>query len=94
MSLRLVPSSDPNRALLLLHERYAPGADTGAEMLSHPGEEGGLVIEGTLTLTLGEDVQLLGPGDAYQFPSTVPHRFENRGTVPCVLVSACSPANF
>ncbi|MFT6144850.1 MAG: transcriptional regulator with XRE-family HTH domain [Myxococcota bacterium] len=94
VSLRLVATGDAKHTLHMLHERYAPGADTSSEMLSHPGEEAGLVIEGTLTLTLGDEQQTLGPGDAYQFPSTIPHRFENRGTEPCVLVSACTPANF
>jgi transcriptional regulator with XRE-family HTH domain len=30
VSLRLVAARRPNRAMAILHERYAPGADTGA----------------------------------------------------------------
>ena len=90
-SLRLVGAGEPNRTLQVLHERYAPGADTGVEMLAHPGEEAGVVIEGQLTLTVGDHTEVLQPGDAYQFSSTLPHRFRNDGDHPCVLVSASTP---
>lgn len=93
-SLRLVGAGDPNRTLQMLHERYAPGADTGTEMLAHPGEEAGVVIEGQISVTVGEETQVLGPGDAYQFPSTLPHRFHNDSDLPCVLVSASTPPTF
>ena len=42
VSLRLVAARRPNRAMSILHECYAPGADTGEEMLTHKGEEGGV----------------------------------------------------
>src|SRR3954470_14278001 len=41
VSLRMVASTRPSRQLTVLHERYAPGAETGDEMLSHRGEESG-----------------------------------------------------
>ena len=34
----------------MIHERYRPGAQSGAKMLSHQGEEAGLVIKGRLAL--------------------------------------------
>src|SRR5690606_23212524 len=52
VSLRLVASQRPGRQLTLLHERYAPGAETGEEMLTHRGEEGGIVIKGRIELTV------------------------------------------
>ena len=39
VSLRLVAAKRPNRAMTIMHERYRAGADTGAEMLRHQGEE-------------------------------------------------------
>src|SRR5580698_4516255 len=48
VSLRLVAAQRPGRQLTLLHERYAAGAATGEEMLSHRGEEGGVVIKGRI----------------------------------------------
>jgi mannose-6-phosphate isomerase-like protein (cupin superfamily) len=94
VSLRLVAAKRPNRALAILHERYAPGADTGADMLSHKGEEGGVIIKGRIELTVGAATQLLGPGDAYYFSSAVPHRFRNPGRDECEIISANSPPTF
>ena len=91
---RLVAARRPNRAMALLHENYAPGADTGADMLRHQGEEGGVVVSGSIELTVGAETRLLGPGDAYYFSSAVPHRFRNTGTEPCEIISASTPPTF
>ena len=91
VSLRLVAARRPNRAMAILHERYAPGADTGAEMLAHKGEEGGVVVRGTIELTVGAAARVLGPGDAYYFASSVPHRFRNPGRDECEIISASTP---
>jgi transcriptional regulator with XRE-family HTH domain len=77
--------------LQILHERYAPGADTGATMLEHESVEGGLVLAGRLELQIGAAVHILGPGDAYLFDSRTPHRFRNLGDGPLEVVSACTP---
>ncbi len=94
VALRLVAARRPNRAMSVMHERYAPGADTGAEMLRHEGEEGGVVVSGRIELTVGGETRLLGPGDAYYFTSAIPHRFRNTGTEPCEIVSASTPPTF
>ena len=78
----------------MMHERYTPGADTGDEMLSHAGEECGIVISGVLELTVGGEVRRLVAGDAYYFDSRLPRRFRNPGTIDCVIVSACPPPSF
>jgi transcriptional regulator with XRE-family HTH domain len=94
VSLRLVAARRPNRAMSILHERYRPKADTGAEMLSHKGEEGGVIVSGRIELTVGGQTRVLGPGDAYYFSSAVPHRFRNIGDQPCELISASTPPSF
>ncbi len=80
--------------LQILYERYEPGADTGQSMLSHEAEEGGIVLQGRLEVTVADQVRVLSPGDAYRFSSRLPHRFRNVGSEPCVLVSACTPPSF
>jgi transcriptional regulator with XRE-family HTH domain len=94
VSPRLVAAKRPNRAMALMHERYRPKADTGADMLSHKGEEGGVVISGRIELTIGGQSRVLGPGDAYYFSSTVPHRFRNAGSEACEIISASTPPSF
>jgi transcriptional regulator with XRE-family HTH domain len=80
--------------LQIIHECYQPGADTGPSMLSHEGEEGGIIISGHLEISVADQSRTLGPGEAYQFPSTLPHRFRNQGNEACVVVSACTPPSF
>ncbi|MDH4107038.1 MAG: cupin domain-containing protein [Gammaproteobacteria bacterium] len=80
--------------LQILYERYEPGADTGQSMLSHDSEEGGIVIQGRIEMTVAEQVRVLGVGDAYHFNSRLPHRFRNPGPEVCVIVSACTPPSF
>ena len=50
VSYRQVGANLRGRALQMIHERYRPGAQSGAKMLSHQGEEAGLVIKGRLAL--------------------------------------------
>ena len=94
VTFKLVAARRPNRAMALMHENYAPGADTGADMLRHEGEEGGVVVSGRIELTVGAETRQLGPGDAYYFTSAIPHRFRNTGNEPCEIVSASTPPTF
>lgn len=87
----VVAGERADKVLQILHETYAPGGDTGATMLTHRGEEGGLVISGEIELTVGHQRRVLGPGDAYYFESMTPHRFRNVGKTAAVIVSACTP---
>lgn len=94
ISYRQIGADLAGRALQILIERYAPGADTGRVPLKHEGEEGGIVIRGRIEVTVADQVRVLGPGEAYYFESSQPHRFRNIGSEPCELVSACTPPSF
>ncbi len=94
VELRLVGGRLAKRSMSILHERYAPNADTGEEMLTHSGEEGGVIVSGKIELTVGGEARVLGPGDAYYFKSSLPHRFRNTGRDDCEIVSASSPPTF
>lgn len=94
ISFRLVGRDMRGRAIQMMHERYAPGADTGEDMLSHSGEECGIIVSGLVELTVGGETRRLVAGDAYYFDSRLPHRFRNTGTIECVIVSACTPPSF
>ncbi len=94
VALHLVGGRLAKRNMSILHERYAPGADTGEEMLTHAGEEGGVVVKGRIEVTVGGEARILGVGDAYYFKSSIPHRFRNTGREECEIVSASSPPTF
>lgn len=88
---RLVAASRRDRKMSILWETYAPDSDTGEDLLTHSGEEGGVVVEGELELTVAGKTWTLGPGDSYYFDSRLPHRFRNTGAAPARIVSANSP---
>ncbi len=92
--LQQVGVSMSHRKLQVLHETYAPGGDTGSTMLSHEGEEAGVIVRGHIEITVGGQCEVLGPGDGYYFNSRLPHRFRNVGTEVCEIVSTCTPPTF
>ena len=94
VSMKLVGKAHPGRAIAFLDETYPPGSDTGMDMLSHQGEEAGILVEGRLELTVSGQVYVLESGDSYYFESSKPHRFRNPFDVPARLISATTPANF
>lgn len=90
----LVGQHRANRQMCILREVMPAGSDTGTSMLSHDGEEGGVVVHGRVEVTVGDQVRVLGPGEAYYFESRLPHRFRNVGDDEAVLVSASTPPTF
>ena len=93
LSYRQVGDNLKGKAIMMLHERYAPGADTG-ETYSHEAEECGVVVNGRLMVVVGTEERCLGRGEAYYFDSRLPHRMYNPFDEPCEVVSAASPPTF
>ena len=73
--------------------RYEAGGTTGDDLQSHEGEEAGLVMSGTMSLTIEDRLFELGPGDSFSFPSHLPHRYENRSNAEVVIVWANTPVS-
>lgn len=99
VKLFLIGHGVQNRHITMLREVYEPGADTGAEMLSHIGQEVGTVVRGEIELTVDEQTRVLKSGEGYYFESTLPHRFRNLGKetaeiISASLVSPNSPPSF
>jgi mannose-6-phosphate isomerase-like protein (cupin superfamily) len=63
-------------------------------MLQHSGEECGIVLSGSLEVTVGTERRILQAGEAYYFNSSLPHRFRNLGEDICEVVSAATPPSF
>lgn len=67
-----------------LHAIYEVGGSSTPDqsLMRHHGREYGYVISGTLTIEIGFDEYVVGPGDSIVFDSTRPHRLYNQGDVP------------
>ncbi len=94
VSFRQVGKNLGNRSIQLIQERYQPGAGTGKHAITHEGEECGIILNGRLEVTVGDDTAVLAKGDAYYFKSNRPHQFRNIGNEPCELITACTPPTF
>lgn len=91
LSLLQVGNNLVGQPLQIFLERYAPNAETAPTPYSHTGDEGGVIIKGKLEVTVGGVTRILEAGDAYLFPSRLPHRFRNVGDGEVIAVSANTP---
>ncbi len=66
--------------------------DEGAEvpMHSHPHEQGGMLIKGTLELTIGDETRRVEAGAMFLIPPGVPHKAVAIGG-PAVVMDVFSP---
>jgi len=80
------PLSTLGRHGVSARAEFAPGASAGLH--SHPGEEFGYVIEGTVALSVhGRPTVTLKTGDVFFIPSGVPHDGRNLGGTKAALLS-------
>lgn len=87
----LSPNLEGQLEFILSH--FSPGASTG-EKYTHRGEEGGLVLEGRLEITIGEQSFILEAGDSFNFNSTEPHRYRNIHDGETVVVYGITPPTY
>ena len=80
------PLSVPGRHAVTARADFGPGAAAGFH--SHPGEELGYILEGTVELSVrGRPTVTLKPGDVFYIPSGVPHDGRNPGATKAALLS-------
>jgi quercetin dioxygenase-like cupin family protein len=58
-------------------------------MHAHPNEQAGYVLEGVLTLQVGDEIRDLEAGQSYLIPANVPH--EGTSAVGCLVLDVFSP---
>lgn len=56
----------------------------------HPHEQLGVMLEGVMELTIGDETRSLKPGDAYTIPGGVPH-YARTFDVGCLVLDIFSP---
>jgi len=58
---------------------------------SHPHEQAGIVVEGQLEFTIGDETRVLGPGEMYIIPGDVEHKVVAVGDETAVALDIFSP---
>lgn len=79
---RLTPGADHDMDFLFVTYDVGGSSSESSRSIRHSGHEYGLILSGTLEVTVGFDHYVLGPGDSISFDSTVPHNLTNRGDEP------------
>ena len=75
-----VGPEDGVRELFVEELRLEPGA--GIPLHQHPVVEAFVVLEGTLTVRLGEEVAVVAAEETVAIPPGTPHALANRGAEP------------
>ncbi len=68
--------------------RLAPGTRTGHE---HDNEQLGVILSGSLKVSIGNESQILVAGDAYCIPAKIRHGFEVVGDNEAEYIEIFSP---
>jgi transcriptional regulator with XRE-family HTH domain len=64
------------------------------EPYSHPGEEFGFVLEGEITITVGDELYRVGPMSSFYYSSLLPHSWINKGKKDCKIIWVVSPPSW
>lgn len=86
---------DMNRQLEVMYMRVAKNENSGEQpMLDPPGEKVGLVLKGSIEVSVGSEVYQLGEGDSIYYPANVPHSWRALEGDPIEVVWILTPPSF
>lgn len=84
---------DMRRRASLLWVEAPPASESGPQF-SHEGEDGVVVLKGTIDVEVGGVWHHLGVGDSIYFNASIPHRWRNSSTEPAEAVWLSTPPSF
>lgn len=87
-------SHDLNRKIEFLYITIKVGDHSHRDLVTHEGEECGIVIKGKLLVKMENEEYFLEEGDSIYFNSTIPHRYINIGDEICESIWAMTPPSF
>ncbi len=88
----LIPNAQKNMMEPILVE-LAEGAETAGD-IPHEGEEFGYVLEGKLSILLGNKHYLCKKGEAFYYSASKPHSILNKGKGKAKFLWISTPPNF
>ncbi|MEZ5120301.1 MAG: XRE family transcriptional regulator [Solirubrobacterales bacterium] len=83
---RLTHNADPNVDFLFVTYDAGGASSPDGQLMRHSGREYGVVLTGTLRVTVAFETRELAPGDSIWFESTSPHRLSNEGDEPVTAI--------
>nr|WP_255480884.1 cupin domain-containing protein [Quadrisphaera sp. RL12-1S] len=76
----------PDNDVEVYVDEYPPGTSHAARPSQHPGQEYGVLLEGSLEVELGDEVHLVEEGDAVHYEAKQAHLIRNTGGTPARAV--------
>lgn len=89
--LSVLGSERRDKKLQMFFERYAPGASTGEELITHDGETAAVIVQGTVELEVDGKTRRIEAGGGFQLLGKHPYRLRNVGRTVAIVVCACTP---
>lgn len=84
-----------SKKLQVLYYRLKPGATSGETPYSHESdEECGIVLRGSLEVTVAAETHVLNAGDAITFESHLPHAWRNISGDECEALWIVTPPGY
>lgn len=93
-NLSVLGSERRDKKLQMFFERYAPGAGTGLELISHDGETAAVIVQGVVELEVDGKPRRIEAGGGFQFFGKHPYRLTNIGKTVAIVVCAVTPSMF
>jgi mannose-6-phosphate isomerase-like protein (cupin superfamily) len=94
-TLLIKAAAEQTAGRLSVVEYEAPAGHPGPPLHTHAGfDEAFFVLEGTLSVRLGDDAAEIGPGGFVFAPGTTPHTFANLSGLPVRFLLLCTPGGF
>ncbi|MDY2938843.1 MAG: XRE family transcriptional regulator [Fusicatenibacter sp.] len=88
----LIPNAQKNR-MEPIRLTLSPGGSTEPDP-PHEGEEFGYVLQGKITIHLGNHLHKAKKGDCFYYEASCTHYLENKGKTPAVILWISSPPFF
>lgn len=86
---------DYQRRLQFMYIHFpVQGTGKASQLVSHEGEECGLILEGRLKAVVGDEIIILEEGDCIYFDSAIPHLMENIGNIEVRAFWVNTPPTF
>ena len=82
------------RALQILMIQAPVGTTHGDETISHEGEECGIVLQGTMELTVDDETFIVEAGDSIYFEASKPHSWRSTGPEELEVIFVMTPPHF
>ncbi|MBN3766177.1 cupin domain-containing protein [Burkholderia sp. Ac-20365] len=80
----LTPRSSVGMQMMILS--IPPQGASGSEPFRYPAEKAGLMLEGEMILTVGDEKFMLEEGDSFLFDGSLAHTVSNPGDTPCKVL--------